>query len=312
MNQKFQLNISSVPSGAAILRDGNPTGFVTPKTFTQASFVPGVYSARLDRYAFNPALVNVPSLNANQKISFLGTCVEPQLTVSSTPPGANIFVNGRPTGFQTPHTFDFGAYQDGLYSVEKAGFGFQPAEANVSLLRQDLALDFAGFELAPVLTVLSDPSGAAITVDGSFTGFLTPYTYPPGGYHSGSYRVYKDGYRYDPDYIDIPGLAESTTLRFTGIPLQPSLTIVSEPSGAAITVDGVFTGYLTPHSYPPGGHRDGYYRVYKDGYYFKPQEVEVVGLAADTRISFTGVGQLGEPEEIKPGTPAGPQPKVPR
>jgi len=95
------------------------------------------------------------------------------LTVTSTPPGAAILIDGQDTGLVTPHTFaemNRGAYE---VTVRLDGFVSSPGSELVDLAplasrTVDFTLEQSGIE------VNSQPAGAGILLDGIDTGQVTP------------------------------------------------------------------------------------------------------------------------------------------
>ena len=98
-----------------------------------------------------------------------------RITVTSSPAGAAIFLDGRDTGEVTPHTF--ADLPRDRYSIRVAlpDFVTTPDSLTVDLApADDLALDFALSRTG--LTITSQPAGAAILLDGADTGRVTPAT----------------------------------------------------------------------------------------------------------------------------------------
>jgi len=97
------------------------------------------------------------------------------LTVTSTPDSAAIFIDGQDTGAFTPHLFaDLDA---NLYNVrvQLADHISTPDHISVDLAPlDDLTLAFALSQTG--LQVTSNPAGAAIFIDGTDTGEITPAT----------------------------------------------------------------------------------------------------------------------------------------
>ncbi len=124
------------------------------------------------------------------------------------------------------------------------------------------------------LTVVSNPSGAAIFLDGADSGEITPHTF--AALDNGTYEVsvVLDGFVSSPgsELVDLAPLAErelSFTLAQTG------LQISSDPPGAAIFLDGDDTGELTPATLAgvaPGGHT---IELRLAGHHVFPQQLEI-------------------------------------
>jgi hypothetical protein len=102
--------------------------------------------------------------------------ISTQVTVSSTPDGAEIFVNGQTSSHVTPYTFrglDRGIY---AFRVRREGMISRPDSVNVSLAN-DFQRELTAFELIPdpslprpTLTVSTVPLAAGFRVDGKPAG----------------------------------------------------------------------------------------------------------------------------------------------
>jgi len=99
-----------------------------------------------------------------------------ELVVTSQPSGADVFLDGEATGEVTPTTIadlDGGMY---TVSVELSGVDFRPGQKDVEVFYGGRTT--AHFQTdAGILTVASDPVGAAIILDGTDTGEVTPHTF---------------------------------------------------------------------------------------------------------------------------------------
>lgn len=105
------------------------------------------------------------------------------IAVTSTPPGAAIYLDGQDTGLLTPATLEGLVPDNYVVSVALEGYLVQPTDqtAIVSPLRTTQVPDFALSQTSLVVT--STPEGAAIFLDGEDTGQITPATLVgvPGG-----------------------------------------------------------------------------------------------------------------------------------
>lgn len=173
------------------------------------------------------------------------------LTVNSEPAGAVIVLDGTPTDKVTPHTFD--AIDAKVYTVAVSMDGFMPSPDS-----QTVDLPFGGsatanFELTELvgsLTVTSEPADAAIALDGVDTGELTPHTFVDIEARSYTVTVVLAGWTVYPEEIVVDLPAEgSESVAFTLSQMVGSLTVTSDPSGAAIELDDVDTGEATPHTF---------------------------------------------------------------
>jgi hypothetical protein len=100
------------------------------------------------------------------------------------------------------------------------------------------------------LSVNSDPRGALVYLDGFDTGFTTPYTF--GNISDGPHRIMvtKNGYLPKESLINLPFRSvpiPTTSVDFV-LDEYPSgfLSVSSVPAGGKISIDGVFSGEITP------------------------------------------------------------------
>jgi hypothetical protein len=127
------LLVTSEPVGAAITLDGVETGEVTPHTFHVLSGT-HLVSVALAGFAAFPAESSVDLPLAGQaEAGFTLSQQTGDLVVTSTPPGATIWIDGTNTGQVTPHTFvdmPVGSY---LVSIVLAGYAPSPGDRTVSV-----------------------------------------------------------------------------------------------------------------------------------------------------------------------------------
>jgi serine/threonine-protein kinase len=129
------LLIESEPVGASVLINGNEWG-LTPLEVSQVGL--GSYSVRLEKKGFQPeeltaelspdsprAMLSVPLRSSPRP-----TAASARLSVSSTPPGAQVFLDGKPAGM-TP--LEKLRARPGKRTVRLVKEGFQPWENTVTL-----------------------------------------------------------------------------------------------------------------------------------------------------------------------------------
>lgn len=198
-----------------------------------------------------------------------------ELSVVSVPAGAAISLNGEATGEITPHVFE--ALAGGLtYRVAVSLPEFATRELDVSINYGQRAT--AQFQLPSVfgsLTVVSDPAGAAITIDGTDTGEVTPHTFR---LPAGTYTV----------LVELAGYAAFPAERTVELPYEDlveasfnlsqqtgSLMVTSNPAGASIWIGGTDTGEVTPHTFTGLPVGDYVVSVVLAGYAISPAEFTV-------------------------------------
>lgn len=164
--------------------------------------------------------------------------------ITSTPPSSIVSLNGQQIG-QTPVSHEVPAgratflmnaprYQDGSVSIDVEGMA---REQSVHL---DLAPNWGD------ITIPTDPEEASVSVDGIDSGFTTP---GPVQIISGEHEIVvkKPGFAPWKDLIWVKA-GETRTLALVQLkPVQGTLTIVSDPSAASVTINGKFKG-TTPLS----------------------------------------------------------------
>jgi hypothetical protein len=135
-----ELAVTSDPDGAAILLDGQSTGQTTPHTFEELEGGAYDVSVVLDGWTAVPGLrtVDVP-FGGRVRADFTLSQEVGGLTVTSTPSGAAIFLDGEPTGEVTPHTFDALVPGDYEITVELADHAAEPGARTVTVVDGDMA-----------------------------------------------------------------------------------------------------------------------------------------------------------------------------
>lgn len=186
------------------------------------------------------------------------------LRVESTPGGADIYLNGEPTGQKTPYSFP--RKKSGVYKVSLVLPLHRSVlvEANVAptkagLVNATLQADFG------VLEVTSEPRDAEVWIDGEPVGGRTPWTSPRK--KAGHYRVAVVRDLHRPFEVDVElGAGKTEIVRAQLLPQYGVLDVRSDPPGAAIEINGEPTGQVTPFVFPP--KKSGAYkvRVIKDRY----------------------------------------------
>ncbi|MBL7961598.1 PEGA domain-containing protein, partial [bacterium] len=167
--------VTSTPSGAAIFLDGVNSTKVTPDTLKNISS--GDHTIKLTRTGYFDSTFTVTVPNANQTVNQSITLVAlpvGNIFISSTPSGAAIFRNGVNSSKVTPdslknltpgnHTvkLTLSGYFDSTFTA--AVIADQTADYNITMRRIP----------AGNLFISSTPSSAAIFLNGSTTGKLTP------------------------------------------------------------------------------------------------------------------------------------------
>jgi len=179
--------VTSEPEGATIYIDGDYQG-TTPINVTTS---PGVHRVEVELSGYRTYSTTV-MVNAGKSV-VLNVTLEPKpgiLSVNSTPPGAEVYVNGTYRG-RTPLSITL---PPGRYQVVVTLKGYQQYAETINLSAGENVSIFARLnkEAVGTLQINTTPSGADVYVDGSWRG-TTPIilTLPPGTH---TIEIRKEGY----------------------------------------------------------------------------------------------------------------------
>jgi len=174
------------------------------------------------------------------------------LTVTSNPTGADIFIDGVQRG-TTPHTFTDIAL--GSHSVIVSKIGYLGKYSTITVSQgQPTKVDVTLEVLQPgtgtgTISVISDPPGAGIMLDGKSSGKATPYDF--SGISSGGHTVEMTivGYNsYTETVTVVPGTTVVVNHKFpSNVPPYIVVFVNSIPDGANVYIDDSYKG-VTPTS----------------------------------------------------------------
>jgi hypothetical protein len=189
-----KLDIKSTPSGASIMLDSKSVSPKTPAVLSNVA--PGSHTVllRLSGYVDSQQKISVTAgstssiqFTLEKKPSTTGPTTEPStpvtpsqvqttLRVTSTPAGAAIAVDGKPTGKWTPSTLNVTV---GSHTVSLSLSGYKTLSKEVSVVKgQHASVSLTLTRTAPVvsglLRVTSTPAGATVKVDGKAVAGRTP------------------------------------------------------------------------------------------------------------------------------------------
>jgi serine/threonine protein kinase len=126
--QVAQLTVSSNPTGAQITFDGSPL-CQSPCTLTDIA--PGQHTISASKAGFEPASRAISlKAGANLSTSLSLNALSAMLSVSSTPSGAEIFIDGEDTGKLTP--MQFSVTKPGAHTVVVRRVGYLEASNSVN------------------------------------------------------------------------------------------------------------------------------------------------------------------------------------
>jgi hypothetical protein len=234
--------LKSQPSRAKVWINDEYMGY-TPFTMETPS---GYYEFRLEKEMFYPKegdfTVKVNETETKEMI------LDPNfgaLSVKSSPrDGAKISLDGVPTNYSTPHTFD--TLKSGSHTISLSLELYEPISHDVTI--KDGESTPMNVEMIPVfgnLYVTTNLS-ADIYIDGELKASGTFDDILRKGVHT--IEVKKDKHYSQTRKIDIKAGA-TETLAFTILPVNGSLSIASDPPEAEIFIDGKPYG-LTPKIIP--------------------------------------------------------------
>ncbi|MFH1774557.1 MAG: S8 family serine peptidase [Methanobacteriota archaeon] len=154
--------------------------------------------------------------DANFQLEQWATCEELQVgkaEFSSTPSGAQIWIDGSNTGKVTPATIDNLAVGKHSYALKLSGYADYVGSFNV-IGAKTTAISATLTPLGGSASFSSEPSGAQIWIDGSNTGRVTPATIDNLAPSSHSYVLKLEGYKDYSGSFTITG-GQVTTLSTT-------------------------------------------------------------------------------------------------
>jgi PEGA domain len=147
------------------------------------------------------------------------------------------------------------------------------------------------------LTITSVPEGAQVQVDGrTDPNWLTPYTVTGLKPGSHSISLAKSGYSSDSKTVSITAGARSA-LEMRLAQLGATVTVASQPAGAAVYIDGKSTGHVTPAHITVTERGTHTIVVRKDGYL---DETTTTALTPGLTFNFAPVLRaMGVTDDIK-------------
>jgi hypothetical protein len=197
--------------------------------------------------------------------------------IVSQPQGAKIFVDDEDTKLITPSELkELEVNKDYTLRLEKEGF--KPTERAVKLASRE-PVDIK-VELIPTTTglvnIISDPSGAAILLNGKATGKITPATLEELPLKKDlTITLSKPKFK---DFEQVLNLQSTSPQKISTVlePITGSIYVSSNPSGAAIYLNKERTGKTTPDTLSDLKIGEEYtVRLSKKGYKSWSKSVEV-------------------------------------
>jgi hypothetical protein len=260
--QVGSISVSSSPSGATAVLDDTKTG-LTPYTFTNVPVGTHAMQVYLSGYQTYYTTVSVQKgITSTVVASLAPTVTVGSLSITSTPTGASVYVDGTYRAV-TPTTV--GNLQAGVHSVNLYKAGYQDWATQVTITAGQTTY------LSPTLTadpmpqyatvsLVSNPSGASVYSNGVYKGKTLPGTpivstqVVPGTY---TLLLTKDGYQdYTTTGTVVAGKNYDIVANLVPVskPTTGAIAVSSSPSGADVYVNNIFRGLspLTVESLTPG------------------------------------------------------------
>ena len=227
------LNVNSNPSGADVYIDNQYKG-TSPVTI---NLNPGTYTLKLQKAGYETynEQFNL-STTLTKNISLIPIAKNYDLSLSSNPSGASIYVNNQNKG-TTPKTLTL---EEGNYSVKLSKSGYVDYLENINLDRNISR----NITLTPIvqnyeLSLISNPSGASVYINNQYKGTApVSLTLVEGNY---SVKMSKSGYE---DYLETVNLNRNISRNITLTPIVQNynLSLSSNPSGASIYLNNSYYG----------------------------------------------------------------------
>lgn len=283
--------IASTPAGASVSLDGGNAQLFTPGTFKGVE--PGIHHVLITLQGFQPNTTTVKvtkGTTQNILVTLLPVTNPGGLSVTSTPRGAGLYVDDLYMG-KTNQVV--GNLAPGPHRVIISEAGYEAWSDTITVKSGEISPVTATLvaEINPDhgdLQVSSNPSGAAVYVDGNYQG-VTPsddlldiHDLSPGAH---ALTVKMPGYL---DYstsvsIQAGKKAQVVASLQPGTQTAASVEITSTPAGADVFVNNAYMG-ITPlifHDVPEGTYTvdirmDGYVPFSSSGQVIPGQTVHII------------------------------------
>lgn len=229
-----RVSITSRPDGALVTLNGNTLG-TTP--ISEAAVPAGAQQLRFELDRYQPLVLDVDVTGMNQPQQVTGE-LRPDwadVTVSSIPSGAEVFVDDQPTGVVTPGTVEV---PTGEREIRISAPGHKSYRQRILVAAEEkIALEPVTLEKADgVLRVTTVPAGAGVTLNGQFEG-ETPLEIAIRSGVSYRVQVFKAGYAAVNRKLSVSS-GEQHKLELSLKRLMGDVVVISDPPDAQLFVDG--------------------------------------------------------------------------
>lgn len=219
--------------GAQVRVDGEDVG-ATP--IAGLELRPGAHEIEVGapRYLVHRETIEIEGGGVEQSLDVELVPAWAAVTITSTPAGALIRVDGVELG-TTPGQFDLiqGARQ---IEIELAGYQAHRSVLQVVANQPQTLPDIALRQADGILTVISEPAGAQVSVGESFPG-RTPVSIELASGEVQQITLFRPGYEIATREVQLRP-SEASTLRVRLAPQVGVVELVTRPEGAKLEVDG--------------------------------------------------------------------------
>lgn len=232
-----RLQVVSTPAGATVFVDGADRG---PAPVRVVELEAGAHTVKLvlERHREHEQVVDIEGLDREQTLAVTLQPAWADITLTTTPGGADVFVDEQPAG-TTPLTTPI---LEGTRAVRVQLNGYKPHQLTLQVAAgQPQTLPDIALEPADAVLVLdSRPGGASVTLDGRFQG-RTPMEVALAPGRAGVVRLFRDGYAPAERTVTL-GSGERRTLTLDLAADMADVDIRAEPADAELIIDGTPRG----------------------------------------------------------------------
>jgi hypothetical protein len=285
------ISFASTPSGADIYLDNVLQTVKTPATITSVSAGSHSYLLRLSGYNDATGTVTVTAgQTSTVSVTLTPVVTTGSISFSSTPSGADIYLDGTLQTAKTPATIT--GVSAGSHSYILRLTGYNDGAGTVTVTAGQMAtVSVTLVSTTGSISFTSTPSGADISIDGTFQTSKTPATITSVSAGNHSYTLRLTGYNDATGTVMVmAGQTATVSVTLTPVVTTGSITFSSTPSGADIYLDGTLQVTKTPAtitSVSAGSHS---YTLRLSGYSDATGTVTVVaGQTASVSVTLTSI-----------------------
>ena len=237
---------TSTPSGADIYLDNVLQTAKTPATITNVLAGSHAYILRLTGYNDATGTVTVTAGQAsNVSVTLTPVVTTGNITFSSTPSGANIYIDNVLQTPTTPATITGVSAGSHNYILKLSGYSDATGSVTVTA-GQTSSVTVTLTPVTGSISFSSSPSGANIYLDGTLVA-LTPATITGVSAGSHTYKLSLTGYTDATGSVTVTaGQTAAVSVTLTPVVTTGSISFASTPSGADIYLDGTIQTPKTP------------------------------------------------------------------